>query len=107
MRKPFAARRQAVFFLARHLAERAIVPVRQEHRIVAETLVAARRPDQRAVDARFKVFKMPVGPGHAERGYKAAATLLGRGLAEFPQFVIDRLHREVEVFLWSRPTRRI
>ena len=41
----------AVLLLGAHLAERPRMSVGQEDRIVAETLIAARRPDERSVDA--------------------------------------------------------
>ena len=68
MRQAFAARRQAVLLLARHLAEGAVVAIRQEHRIVAEALVAARRPHQRAVDPRLELLDMAIRPGDAQGG---------------------------------------
>ena len=42
--------------------------VRQEHWIIAEALVAARRPDQRAVDLGLEVLDMAIRPGDAQRG---------------------------------------
>src|SRR5437899_10567384 len=67
MREPGAAWRQAVLFLARHFAEGAAVAIGQEHRVVAEALRSARRPDERAVDARLELLDMAVGPRDAER----------------------------------------
>src|SRR3954471_20855895 len=67
MREAAPARRQPVFFLGRHFPEGAVVPVRQEHRIVAETLRAARRPDQRAADAAFEFLHMTVRPSETKR----------------------------------------
>ena len=68
MRQALPMRRQAVLLVARHLAEGAVVAVGQEHRVVAEAGVAARRPDQRAVDVRLELLDMAVRPGDAERG---------------------------------------
>src|ERR1700684_2662072 len=67
MRQALAARWQAVFFVARHFAKSACVAVGQEHRIVAESLSPARRPDQGAVDPGLEILDMAVGPGPAQR----------------------------------------
>ena len=105
MRQAFAARRQAVFLLARHFAEGAVVAVGQEHRIVAEAFVAARRPDQRAVDARLEFLDMAVRPGDAERGDEMRLALLRRCRAALAQFVFDRLPWRARKFL-SGPAQR-
>ena len=60
MREAGARGRQPVLFVAAHLAEAARMTVGQKHRIVAEALAPARRPDQRAVDAAFEVLDMAV-----------------------------------------------
>ena len=65
MRQAEPERRQAVLLDAGHLAEGAGVAIGQEHRIIAETRGAARRPHQRAVGARFDLLEMIVGPGDA------------------------------------------
>ena len=49
-----------------HLAEGARPALRHEHRVVAEAARSARRPDQRAFDDRFEVFRMSVRPGDAK-----------------------------------------
>src|SRR5271170_3500029 len=97
MRQAFAARRQAVFLVARHLAEGARVAVGQEYRIVAESLSAARRPDQRAVDLGLEVLDMAVGPGHAQRRDEMRLALFRRRRAAFVKFYLDRLHGAAEI----------
>ncbi len=49
-----------------HFAEGFVIAVGQEHGIVTEALVAARRPDQRAEHLAFEHFGLAVGPGKAE-----------------------------------------
>src|SRR5262249_32629535 len=61
MRQAGAFGRQAVLLVARHLAERTRVSIRHEHRVVAETLVAARRPDQPPPP---RSLRGPRGAGH-------------------------------------------
>src|SRR6266850_603809 len=66
MRQPLTLGRQSVFQLGCHLAKCKIKSVGEEHRIVAEALLAARRPDQRAVHPALEFLKMAVGPGDGE-----------------------------------------
>src|SRR5262245_17229811 len=68
MRKTLSARWQAVFLLGGHLAEGTVETIGQEHGIVAETRAAARRPDQRAIDAPLKRLDLAVRPGDAQGG---------------------------------------
>ncbi len=77
VRQAFAARRQAVLLLARHLAEGAVVAVGQEHRVVAEALLAARRPDQRAVDAASNSSTWPSGQATQSAETKCALRCSG------------------------------
>src|ERR1700688_755606 len=60
-------RRQAVLRLAAHFPESEIISIGQEHRVIAEALVATRRPNQRAVDAGLEFLDMAVRPGDAQR----------------------------------------
>ena len=48
---------------------------RDEHRIIAEALVAAGRPDDRAVDAADERLGVAVGPGEAQRGDEPGAAV--------------------------------
>src|SRR5581483_497200 len=63
-----AFRRETMFVVGAHLAKGSVETFRLKHRIITETGGAARRPDQRAVDAAFEFFQMPVGPGDAQGG---------------------------------------
>src|SRR5579872_3807067 len=92
MRQPFAARRQSVFLFARHFTEGPLLAVGKEYRIIAETAIAARRPDQRAGDARFKWLDVPVGPCKTQRGDKMRATAFRRGRAASLQLLFDLFH---------------
>src|SRR5437660_540763 len=67
VRQAKTPRRQTVLRLAGHFSEGEIITVRQKHRVVAEALLAARRPDQRAVDAALEFLHMAVRPGGAQR----------------------------------------
>src|SRR5207245_2661756 len=107
VRKPFAPRRQAVFLHVRHLAEGAGMAGGQKHRIVAETLLAARRPDERAVDGALEFLDVFVGPGEAERADEMRRALAARTRAALAQLVFHDLHGPPKVFLRARPARRI
>src|SRR5262249_28980455 len=100
-------RRQAVLLLARHLAEGAWVPVRQKHRIVAETLVAAWRPYQHTVDAALEGLNMTVRPGDAERRDEVRGTRRGRRRAEALQLLLDVAHGAAEILVGAGPARRM
>jgi len=92
MRKASSARRQAVLFRARHFAKRPFVPVRQEHRVIAEALRTARRPDQGTVDARFKFLDVSIRPGDAKRRNEMGTATLRRGRAAFAQSFFNLLN---------------
>src|SRR5262249_43569606 len=98
---------QAVLFLCAHFAKGAIMAVGQEHRIVAESRTAARRPDQRAVDARRELFEMAIGPCDTECRDKMRAALRCRGGAAREQFLFDLLHGVAEVAGLAGPARRV
>ena len=107
MREAFARGRQAVLLVGGHLAEGARMAVRQEDRIVAEAGAAARRPDQRAVDAAFELFEMAVGPGEAERRDEMRLALRGLGRAALLQQALDPRHRGGEILARPGPARRM
>ena len=99
-----AARAPAVLLLRAHLAEGAVVAVGQEHRVVAEAFVAARRPDQRAVDAAGESLVLAVGHGegqHARRNARGAAPACR---AERLQRVLDLAHGDGEILASARPS---
>src|SRR5438270_4749184 len=93
MRQSQSKRRQTMLLEARHLAEGARTPVRQERGVVAESGGASRRPHQRAVDARLDLFEMIVRPCHAQRGYEMRRAPLGGCRAAFLQQAFHPRHR--------------
>src|SRR6476620_11233961 len=107
MLEALAARRQPVFFLRAHFAEGAVEPVRQKQWIVAEAPLAARRPDDDAVDARFELLRMLIRPSEAQRGDEVRAALLRAACAAFDQKRLDAVQRAAEVFLRPGPSGRV
>src|ERR1700682_5136179 len=75
MRQALPARRQAVFLFRAHLAKGAVEPIGKKDRIVTETLIAARRPHDSAIDAALESGGLPVGPNEAKGGDESAAPL--------------------------------
>src|SRR5689334_16943703 len=106
MREAFTLGRQAVLLVARHLAEGQIEAVGQEHWIVAETLLAARWPDQRAVDLALELFDMSVRPGDAEHRDEVRLALRRREGVALAQAGLDPLHRVTEILGLAGPARR-
>src|SRR5260370_2910425 len=74
MRQAESPGRQAMFFRTRHLAEREIIAIGKKNGIVPKPFVAARRPNQRAIDAAFKLLDMAVRPGDPQRRPQVPAT---------------------------------
>src|SRR3954454_14455166 len=103
MRHPEAERRQAVLLDAAHLAECPDMAIRQERRIVAETLGAARRPDQGAVGAGLDLFEMAIRPGDTERRDEMRPALLRRRRAALLQQALDPAHRRHEILGFAGP----
>src|SRR5947199_658082 len=100
-------RRQSVFFLARHFAEGSLLAVRLEQGVVAETPIAARRPYQRAGDARLELLDLAIRPGQAQRRNKLRAAMFRRRYAPRPQLLLDYFHGATEVPIGPRPARRV
>src|SRR5450755_2584398 len=73
MRQAFPERRQAVFLFRAHLAEGAVEPIGEKDRIVAETLIAARRPHDPAIDPALECRDLTVRPREAQSGDESAA----------------------------------
>src|SRR4051812_33467917 len=84
--------RQAVLLLARHFAESRRVAIRQKTRIVAETLSAARRPDDVALDARFEFFQMAVGPCDTQCRHEMRSAAFRRQRTALAQHGVDAQH---------------
>src|SRR3546814_13833623 len=88
-------RADRVFGVGIHLAEGLVAAIGQEDGIVAEPLVAARRPDERAVDPAFEPFDMADGPGERERADEMrVAAGVGAGVAQ-PGF--EEAQRFIEI----------
>src|SRR5215217_6254485 len=98
VRQPAPARRQAMFLVGGHFAEGAVVPVRQEHRVVTKALRAARRPNQRTVNPRFKFFNMAVRPSEAERRNEMGPPPVGGNCTALEQQSLNFLHRGGKIF---------
>src|SRR5450759_3659185 len=62
MRQALTLGREPVLFVSVHLAERAVEAVGPKQRIIAEALIAARRPRRDAIDAPFEFLHMAVRP---------------------------------------------
>src|SRR5262245_58253187 len=95
-----------MLLLSAHLAESARVAVGQEHRVVAEAGGPARRPDQRAVDARLELLQVTVRPDDAERRDEVRLALRRRCGAAGAQRLVDLSHGATEILLGARPAGR-
>src|SRR5690349_3689678 len=90
------------------LAEGPLIAIGDEHRVIAEAVRPARRPDERAVDAALEALDRTVGPGDRQRADKVRVmpAVGTRGL----DFVPHAHHRAVEVavaILVLGPARRV
>src|SRR5947209_1664434 len=105
MRQALPARRQSMLFVARHLAECPCMAIRQKHGIIPEPLIAARRPEEGAIDACLEFFRMPVRPRHAERRNEMRPALSGCQRAALAQFFFHHFHCAAEILFLSGPAR--
>ena len=105
--RPFPFGGSPCFLVGAHLPEGALKAVGLEQRIVAEALLAARRPHRDAVDAALEFFHVAVRPGETERGDEMAAPLFGRFRAALDQQRLDFVHGETEILVGSGPARRM
>src|SRR5688500_16423605 len=80
-----------------HLAKRLLAAGGDEHRIVAEAPLAARRPHQNTLDPALEPFAVAVGPAQSEGADKmgVAARVGAKRLQLFP----DAAHRAAEIAL--------
>ena len=87
-----------------HLTEADGVVQRLEHRIIAEAILATRRPDQCAVDPPLERLDMAVGPGEGEGADEmgAVAGVRPLGLHAVPY----QLHRHAEILGGAGPACR-
>src|SRR5919198_4476651 len=107
VREAFPRGRQTMLLYVRHLAECKRVPVRQKHRIVAEAVLAARGPDQSALDHSVELLHVAIGPGEAERAHELRLAFAGRVRAALAQPAFDRLHGSLKVLGRTRPAGRV
>src|SRR3954463_3785294 len=107
MREALTLGRQSVLLVATHLAERKLEAVRQEHRIVTEALIPARRPDQRTLDPALEFLGMSVRPCGAQHRDEMRPALLRREGIALAQAGLDLLHRAAEVLGLAGPACRI
>ena len=92
LRERVGAVADRVLFRRVDLAEGLVVAGGDEHRVVAEALVAARRPDQRAVDPAFEALDLAVvGPGERQARRRNAR----RGPASGPAASTSRQTRSI------------
>src|SRR6185437_7896093 len=87
-----------------HLAERLGVAVRREDRIIAETAVPARRPDDGPVDLADAHHRLASRPAQRKRADESGAPIARAARLEL---TIDALHGETEVLGRSAPARRV
>src|SRR3954469_933076 len=95
--------RDGIFAGRLHFAERLLVAVGDEDRIIAETVAAARGPNDMTVNFALEQLGLPVRPGKAQHRDEVGAQ--GRAAPGLPvdQFVVDALHGYGEVAFWPRP----
>src|SRR3546814_18041032 len=86
------------------LAEGLASAQRLEHRIIAETLGPARRPDDDAVHPAFEAFDMAIGPGKRQCADEMGVVARFRpgALHRF----MDKPHGKAEGLALARPARR-
>src|SRR4051812_39021871 len=92
----------AVLLVRLDLAEGEGPALGDEHRVVAEAAVAARRPDQVPVDLAAEGLGVSVGPGERERRDE-----MGAPVRLALQLRLDAGHRDREILGRPRPARRI
>src|SRR5262249_26386067 len=107
VRQALAPGRQPVLLVGTHLAEGARVAIGQEHRVVAKTFRAARRPYERPVDAGLEFLQVPVRPRDAQRRDEMRAPLVRRIRAAARQLLLDLTHRAGKVLVRPGPARRM
>src|SRR5271154_1131245 len=88
-----------------HLAERAVMAVGAENRIVAEPGRPARREDERAIDPPLERLERAIRPREGQHTDEGGAPRRRR--AERFEFTLDPRHGAAEVLAPARPARRI
>ena len=107
MRQTLPARRQAMFFFARHFAKGSLLAVGQKHRIITKAEGAARWRYQRAGNARLEWLGVAIRPGQAQSRDKMRPAAFWRGRAAVAQLLFDRCHGAVKVAIRAGPARRV
>ena len=79
----------------------------KKHRIVAKTLVASRRPHQRAIDAALKLFEVTVRPGNAQRRYKVRPAVLRCNRTPGLQLMVESFHCGPKISGRTGPSGRV
>src|SRR5262245_32016359 len=90
-----------------HFTKSLLVPAGQEHRIITEAALAARRPDEGAMHLAAEILDMAVRPGDGEHADEMRSTALRQGGALRLKLLLDIAHGEGEILGGSRPARRI
>src|SRR5690554_603068 len=85
-----------------HFAEGACFTIRYKDRIIAKALIAARRPNQTALNAPLEMFDFPRRGGHSQ-GADEFCTSIGR----IAEFLLDTLHGVRKVLVSTGPAGRI
>ena len=99
--------RDGIFAGRLHFAERLLVTVGDEDRIIAETVAAARRPNDMTVNFALEQLGLPVRPGKAQHRDEVGAQRRAAPGLPVDQFVVDALHGDGEVAFWPRPVGRV
>src|SRR3984893_11568671 len=107
MRQADPLRRQPVFLHARHLPESEIIAIRKKHWVVAEALVAARWPDQRAIHTAFELLNVAVRPCNAQRGHELGTARLWIYGSAGMRLLGDPPHGSLEILVRACPTSRM
>src|SRR5260221_14137907 len=90
-----------------HFAKSHITTLGQEHGIIAKTTLAARRPDERAVDLAFEILDMAVGPGNRQHADEMRAPPVRQSGALCRKLLFDIAHGKGEILGRSCPAGRI
>src|SRR5258708_12377477 len=98
---------QAVFLHICHLPERDVIAIGKKNRIVAKPPVAARRPNQRAIDTAFKLLDVAVRPGDAQCRHEVRGAGLWRYGAAVMQLLVDLFHSRPKILVRACPPGRM
>ena len=90
-----------------HLAEGERLAVGDEDRIIAETVVPARRPDDVTVNLALEKLRLAVGPGQAQHGDEVRPSGLALPCMPRRHLLMHALHGNSEVPLRAGPVGRM